>query len=135
MTSRGRSRPAGRAPTTPAALGLVLEALSDRKAVDAVVLDLRGLCAATDYFVIVSGTSDAHVRGMADHLMVALAPRGVAPHHVEGLTQGRWVLLDYVDFVVHVFHPELRDFYQLERLWGDAPVVAAGDSGATGAKG
>ena len=135
MTSRGRSRPAGRAPTTPTALGLVLEALSDRKAVDAVVLDLRGLCAATDYFVIVSGTSDAHVRGMADHLMVALAPRGVAPHHVEGLAQGRWVLLDYVDFVVHVFHPELRDFYQLERLWGDAPVVAAGDSGATGAKG
>lgn len=135
MTSRGRSRPAGRAPTTPAALALVLEALADRKAVDALVLDLRGLCAATDYFVIVSGTSDAHVRGMADHLVAALAPRGVEPHHVEGLAQGRWVLLDYVDFVVHVFHPELRDFYQLERLWGDAPVVAAGDSGATGAKG
>ena len=138
MTSRGRSRPAGRAPATlatPAALGLVLEALADRKAVDALVLDLRGLCAATDYFVIVSGTSDAHVRGMADHLVAALAPRGVEPHHVEGLAQGRWVLLDYVDFVVHVFHPELRDFYQLERLWGDAPVVAAGDSGATGAKG
>jgi ribosome-associated protein len=103
--------------------------------VDALVLDLRGLCAATDYFVIVSGTSHAHVRGMADHLVAALSPRGVEPHHVEGLAQGRWVLLDYVDFVVHVFHPELRDFYQLERLWGDAPVVAAGDSGATGAKG
>jgi ribosome-associated protein len=135
MTSRGRSRPAGRAPATPAALELVLEALADRKAVDALVLDLRGLCAATDYFVIVSGTSDAHVRGMADHLVAALAPRGVEPHHVEGLAQGRWVLLDYVDFVVHVFHPELRDFYQLERLWGDAPVVAAGDSGTTGATG
>ena len=135
MTNRGRSRPAGRAPTTPAALGLVLEALADRKAVDALVLDLRGLCTATDYFVIVSGTSDAHVRGMADHLVEALAPRGVAPHHVEGMAQGRWVLLDYMDFVVHVFHPELRDFYQLERLWGDAPVVAVGDSGATGAKG
>jgi len=135
MTSRGRSRPADRAPATPAALSLVLEALADRKAVDALVLDLRGLCAATDYFVIVSGTSDAHVRGMADHLVSALAPRGVAPHHVEGLAQGRWVLLDYLDFVVHVFHPELRDFYQLERLWGDAPVVAAGDSGLQGAKG
>src|SRR2546430_4495147 len=60
---------------------------------------------------------------MADHLMTALAPHGIAPHHVEGLAQGRWVLLDYVDFVVHVFHPELREFYQLERLWGDAPVV------------
>src|SRR3989454_2922590 len=70
--------------------------------------------------------------GMAEHLMEALAPRGVVPHHVEGLTQGRWVLLDYVDFVVHVFHPELREFYQLERLWGDAPVLAAGapDSGS-----
>ena len=134
MTNRGRAR-TPRVPATPDALRLVIDALADRKAVDALVLDLRGLCGATDYFVIVSGTSDAHVRGMADHLMTALAPRGVAPHHVEGLAQGRWVLLDYVDFVVHVFHPELRDFYQLERLWGDAPVVAVGDSGATGAKG
>lgn len=108
-------------------LKLVLDALAERKAVDPVVLDLRGLCAATDYFVIASGTSDTHVRGMADHLMTALTPRGVVPHHVEGLAQGRWVLLDYVDFVVHVFHPQLRDFYQLERLWGDAPVVAVGD--------
>jgi len=137
MTSRGTGGAGGgpRPPSAAAALQLVVEALADRKAVDAVVLDLRGLCAATDYFVIVSGTSDAHVRGMADHLVAALAPAGVAPHHVEGLAQGRWVLLDYVDFVVHVFHPELRDFYQLERLWGDAPVVAAGDAGGTGAKG
>ena len=90
-----------------------------------VVLDLRGLSEATDYFVIASGTSDAHVRGMADHLM---SLTGMSrPHHVEGLTQGRWVLLDYVDFVVHLFHPELRDFYQLERLWGEAPVVAVGE--------
>jgi ribosome-associated protein len=116
-------------------LQLVVDALLDRKAVDPVVLDLRGLCGATDYFIIVSGTSDAHVRGMADHLVEALAPAGLVPHHVEGLAQGRWVLLDYVDFVVHVFHPELRDFYQLERLWGDAPVVAAGDAGGTGATG
>ena len=108
-------------------LSHVVDALVDRKAVDPVVLDLRGLSGATDYFVIVSGTSNAHVRGMADHLVTALAPRGMKPHHVEGLAQGRWVLLDYVDFVVHVFHPELREFYQLERLWGDAPVVAAGD--------
>lgn len=118
-----------------AALQLVVDALVDRKAVEPVVLDLRGLSSATDYFVIVSGTSNAHVRGMADHLVSALAPAGVAPHHVEGLAQGRWVLLDYVDFVVHVFHPELRDFYQLERLWGDAPVVASGDAGGTGTKG
>lgn len=131
MTSHsGRS-----SPSAAAALPLVIEALVDRKAVDPVVLDLRGLCAATDYFIIVSGTSDAHVRGMADHLVTALAPAGLSPHHVEGLAQGRWVLLDYVDFVVHVFHPELRDFYQLERLWDDAPVVAVGDAGGTGGKG
>jgi len=116
-------------------LQLVLEALADRKAVDPVILDLRGLSAATDYFVIASGTSDTHVRGMADHIVETLAPAGLSPHHIEGLAQGRWVLLDFVDFVVHVFHPELRDFYQLERLWGDAPVVAAGDAGGTGAKG
>ena len=117
---------------TSPVLTQVVDALVDGKAIDPVVLDLRGLSSATDYFVIVSGTSDAHVRGMAEHLVTALPPAGVEPHHVEGLQQGRWVLLDYVDFVVHVFHPELRDFYQLERLWGDAPVVAAGDTGAKG---
>ncbi len=120
---------------TSGVLSRVVDALLGRKAVDPVVLDLRGLCAATDYFVIVSGTSNAHVRGMAEYLVNALAPSGIEPHHVEGLAQGRWVLLDYVDFVVHVFHPELRDFYQLERLWGDAPVVAAGDADGTGARG
>ena len=125
--TRRPGRPAGRpGEEAQAALRLVLAGLADRKALDPMVLDLRGLSAAADYFVIVSGTSDAHVRGMADHLMTALKPRGIVPHHVEGLTQGRWVLLDYVDFVVHIFHPELREFYQLERLWGDAPVLAAG---------
>ena len=117
MTTRRSGRPTGRAgegEDALASLRLVTAALADRKAIDPTVLDLRGLTAAADYFVIVSGTSDAHVRGMAEHLMEALAPRGVVPHHVEGLTQGRWVLLDYVDFVVHVFHPELREFYQLE---------------------
>ena len=126
MTSRGRSRSSRpRREPPPDALWLVTGALADRKAVDAVVLDLRDLTAATDYFVIASGTSDTHVRGMADHLLTALAPHGVRPHHVEGLSQGRWVLLDYVDFVVHVFHPELREFYQLERLWGDAGVLVS----------
>src|SRR2546428_2625182 len=137
MTSSGKSRSprsrrgggggGGEGGRPPDALRLVAEALADRKAVDTVILDLRGLTAATDYFVIVSGTSDAHVRGMAEHLLATLVPHGVRPHHVEGLPQGRWVLLDYVDFVVHVFHPELPEFYQLERLWGDAPVVAPGD--------
>jgi ribosome-associated protein len=98
-----------------------LRACSDRKAVDGVVLDLRGLTDATDEFVIVSGTSDTHVRAIAEHVLETLRLEGVRAHHVEGLSAGRWVLLDFVDFVVHVFQPALRDFYQLERLWGDAP--------------
>ena len=124
--SSGRGRSRGKPAPALNALRPVLEGLSARKAVDVVVLDLRGLSEATDYFVIASGTSDAHVRGMADHLL-SLGGEAAHPHHVEGLTQGRWVLLDYVDFVVHLFHPELRDFYQLERLWGEAPVVAVGE--------
>lgn len=120
---RGRS-PRGRSRRHPDDLRQITAALMDRKAVDPVVLDLRGLSEATDYFVIASGTSDTHVRGMAEHLIAQ-----VRPHHVEGLAQGRWVLLDYVDVVVHLFHPELREFYQLERLWADAPALAPGEAG------
>ena len=79
--------------------------------------------AAADYFVVGSGTSDAHVRGIAHAVLDALARQGHHPHHVEGLPSGRWVLLDFVDFVVHLFHPEARAFYQLERLWDDAPAL------------
>lgn len=126
MNKRGRRHHA--APSTspsrpPVGVREIAAALTDRKAVDPIVLDLHGLSEATDYFVIASGTSDAHVRGMAEHLM-----RSVAPHHVEGLPQGRWVLLDYVDVVVHIFHPEQREFYQLERLWADAPAVPIEES-------
>ena len=124
--SRGRLPRGGPRPH-PDGLRLVAATLADRKAVDPVVLDLRGLSEATDYFVIASGTSDAHVRGMAEHLAERLAP-----HHVEGLAQGRWVLLDYVEVVVHLFHPELREFYQLERLWGDAPSVTLDEAGKAG---
>ena len=95
----------------------------DAKANDVLVLDLRGVSDVTDCLVIASGTSDAHVRGIADQLQRRLDTDGHDAHHVEGLPQGRWVLLDYVDVVVHVFHPRLREFYQLERLWGDAAVV------------
>jgi ribosome-associated protein len=86
-----------------------------------VALDLRGLSEATDFFLIASGTSDTHVRSVAEHAIAALAAAGRAAHHAEGLGAGRWVLIDYVDFVVHVFHPGAREFYQLERLWADAP--------------
>jgi ribosome-associated protein len=86
-----------------------------------VVLDLRGISTATDYFLIVTGTSDTHVRSIAEHVIDDLKTAGVRPDHVEGLRGGRWVLIDYIDFVVHVFHPAAREFYQLEDLWGDAP--------------
>ena len=95
----------------------------DVKANDVVILNLKGVSDMTDCFVIASGTSDTHVRSIAEHVMAELRKEGLRAHHVEGLSQGRWVLLDYVDFLVHIFHPTLRDFYQLERLWGDAEVV------------
>ena len=104
-------------------------ACGERQAVDGLVLDLRGLTDMTDAFVIASGTSDTHVRAIAEHVLETLRLRGARAHHVEGLSAGRWVLLDFVDFVVHVFHPVPREFYQLERLWGDAPrrPLAAGE--------
>jgi ribosome-associated protein len=94
----------------------------DRKGRDLVLLDLRKVSDATDYFLLVSGTSDLHVRAIADSIIEDLKKEGVRPDHVEGLRGGRWVLIDYIDFVVHVFHPAAREFYQLERLWGDAPA-------------
>jgi ribosome-associated protein len=103
---------------------LAAQALEQHKARDVLILDLRGLSEAADFFVIASGTSETHVRSVADRALEALAAAGRAPHHVEGLQQGRWVLLDFVDFVIHVFHPAQREFYQLERLWTDAPRLA-----------
>ena len=115
------ARPAGKPIALPDALRDAVAAADDRKAHQMVVLDLRGLTDATDYFLIASGTSDAHVRGLADGIIGRLAEQGIHPHHIEGVTTGRWVLLDYLDFVIHLFHPETRAFYQLERLWSDAP--------------
>lgn len=102
----------------------------DLKANDVVLLDLRRVSDATDFFLIASGTSDTHVRAVAGHVVEELRKQGVRPHHVEGLEQGRWVLVDYVDFVVHVFHPAMRVYYQLERLWGDAAAVTLAAQGA-----
>ena len=102
----------------------------ENKARDVVILDLAGVSDMTDYFVIASGTSDTHVRSTGEHVLEAMRKDGTRAHHVEGLSQGRWVLLDFVDFVVHIFHPSLREFYQLERLWGDAAVVSVDQSGA-----
>jgi ribosome-associated protein len=103
----------------------------EHKAVDVVILDLAGATDMTDFFVIASGTSDTHVRSTAEHVIETLKREGQTVHHDEGVQQGRWVLLDFVDVVVHLFHPTLRKYYQLERLWGEAapvPVVSQGAS-------
>ena len=94
----------------------------DRKAGSPTVLDLRGISGATDWFLIVTGNSDTHVRSIAENIIEEMKKAGYAADHVEGLRAGRWVLIDYIDFVIHVFHPDARSFYQLERLWGDAPA-------------
>jgi ribosome-associated protein len=115
-------------PIAPAALDAppevvrAAELLFDRKATDVSLLDLRGISSATDFFLLANGRSDTHVTAIADHLIDELKQTGFRPAGVEGLRGGRWVLVDYVDFIVHVFHPAARDFYQLERLWGDAPI-------------
>jgi len=115
----------------PAEVRRAAELLLDRKANDVSLLDLRGISSATDFFLIASGRSDTHVTAIADNLIDELKDAGSRPAGVEGLRGGRWVLADYVDFVVHVFHPAAREFYQLERLWGDAPLhlLGSGEAG------
>ncbi|MEX2282490.1 MAG: ribosome silencing factor [Gemmatimonadota bacterium] len=116
------SKPAPAQGRMPADLSRAAELMAERKAQNLLLLDLRGLSNATDYFLLASGTSDLHARSVAEHVIEELKKDGVRPDHVEGLRGGRWVLIDYIDFVIHVFHPAAREFYQLERLWGDAPV-------------
>jgi ribosome-associated protein len=112
------------APTSAELAQRAAAILLDRKANDVVLLSLKGVSDMTDYFLIASGTSDTHVRSLGSSVLEDMKKEtGQMAHHVEGLSQGRWVLLDYVDFVVHVFHPTLRNFYQIERLWADAQVV------------
>lgn len=105
------------------AVDLVLE----RKGRNVVVLDLRGISSATDWFLVATGGSDVQMRAIAEHVVDELKKQDIRPEHVEGIRSGRWVLIDYIDWVVHVFHPSARDFYQLETLWGDAPVHEFGD--------
>jgi ribosome-associated protein len=103
-----------------------VEAAQDKQAQDVVVLDLRGLSDVTDYFVICHASSGRQVVAIAGAIEERLDRElGCRPSHVEGLRGGEWVLLDYVDFVVHVFLAEKRRFYRLERLWGDAPAFVA----------
>jgi ribosome-associated protein len=112
----------------PAQIDLAIGAAEDKKAVDLIVLDLRKAAGFTDFFVIASGTNPRQVRAIADAVMESLAADGAKPAHVEGYDRSEWILIDYFDFIVHVFGPETRVFYGLERLWGNAEriEVAAG---------
>lgn len=108
-----------------AAEGAVMAAREalEKKAKDVTVIDLRHLSSVTDYFVICSGDSDIQVQAIALHIKDKLKEAGFDLLRMEGYLHAQWVLLDYGDFVVHVFHHEARAFYSLERLWGDAPPV------------
>ena len=110
--------------TAAAHARLAAQEAVDRRGQDVVLLDLRPLTGATDFFVIATGESDVQVRAIADRIEERLRAEDLRPWHVEGLQHARWVLLDYVDFVVHVFHHEARSYYDLERLWADAPSEA-----------
>jgi ribosome-associated protein len=101
----------------------VAELASDRKALDVVQLDLRGIIGYTDYFVVCSGRSDRQTKAIHDAIHQGMkSEHGIHPRRVEGLPGARWILMDYLDVIVHVFTPETREFYRLEQLWGEAPA-------------
>ena len=105
-----------------------LQCALDKKATDPVVLDLRELAGVSDYFVIVSASSEVQAKAIADHIEERLhEEHKTKPWHVEGRDGRRWVLLDYIDVVVHVFHEKTREYYLLERLWGDAKRIDLAD--------
>lgn len=105
----------------------IVELAADRKAVDIVQLDLRGMIGYTDYFVICSGRTERQTKAIHDAIHEGLkSAHRRLPERVEGLPGARWILMDYLDVVVHVFVPETREYYRLEQLWGEAPAQAVG---------
>jgi ribosome-associated protein len=101
---------------------------ADKKAIDVVELDLREVLGYTDYFVVCSGNTDRQTKAIHDGIHLGMKnEHGLLPRRVEGLSEARWILMDYLDVVVHVFTPEARDYYRLEQLWGEAPRRAVGE--------
>ncbi|MGA2632420.1 MAG: ribosome silencing factor [Terriglobia bacterium] len=100
-----------------------VRAAQDRKAVDLGVLDLRGVCSFTDFFIICSGTSTRHTQAICDAVVEQFKESGVSPAHIEGYARAEWILVDYLNFVVHIFSASARQFYDLERLWKTAKHV------------
>jgi ribosome-associated protein len=107
----------------PAQIERAIAAAEDKKAMDLVVLDLRKASGFTDFFLIASGGNPRQIRAIADSVVEALAAEGVKPAHLEGYDRSEWILLDYFDFIVHIFATETRLFYGLERLWGNADRI------------
>jgi len=102
----------------------------EKKASDVIVLNLKKISDVTDFFLIAEAFTDIHVRAVSEHVIENLEKQfKVKPWHVEGMEYARWVLMDYVDFVIHIFQPETRSFYQLERLWADAARDEIADEG------
>jgi ribosome-associated protein len=118
-----RSRKRTASPVVPPELGLGVAAALDKQALDLVVLDLRKADAFTDFFVICTGNNTRQVQAIADAIQSVLGKKGTKPTLVEGETRSEWILIDYFDFIFHVFTPATREFYGLERLWGDAERI------------
>ena len=104
-------------------------AAQDRKALDLDILELKGICSFSDFFLICSGTSTRHTQAICDAVLEKLESAGVSPSHVEGYSQAEWILIDYLDFVVHIFSQRARHFYDLERLWKTARRVPVPENG------
>ncbi len=112
------------APTPNSLAELAARTLAAHKAIDPVILEVKKLCAFADYFIVASGTSKRHVQALAQHVDEVLSAAGLEPLGREGLEEGSWVLLDYNDVIIHLFLQPLREFYDLEGLWAEAPRVA-----------
>lgn len=108
----------------PDEVAVAVEAALERNARETTLLDLRGVSDATDWFLIASGDSDTHTRAIADNIIERMREAGFRPAGVEGKASANWILLDFITLVIHVFLPRARDYYDLERLWGDAPALA-----------
>lgn len=106
----------------------IAQLASDRKAIDLVELQVREVLGYTDYFIVATGNTERQVKAIHDGIHRGLKDEyGILPRRVEGLTESRWVLMDYLDVVVHIFTPDAREFYRLEQLWGEVPKRAVGD--------
>jgi len=138
LEKKAERKPGGKKPRKPgkkrlsAEVARAVRAALDKKALDVVVLDLRRTPAFTDFFVLCSGLNQRQVKAIADAVEETLRAARIRPAHVEGYDRAEWVLMDFFSFIVHVFTPQTRAFYALERLWGDAERIEVSDSPEAG---